>query len=301
MYLGSWNNLQPVPDEPRDQFAMSWQDGGIKSLDQLRESINVAKQTALERLEDIYSWRTPTTADEDEVIRLYRVACDRFRVRTMDELRFYRLPHPQNWTGAQKRYMLGDETTLEAFLRGPDDDPTGPPGDDFWTEREQRWRWSNPFGNSGTRTSSTHSRLSHRSGNGATQRSRGRQQNDRGTTFTIKYNCKLEWKVGLPTTTVGDGAHADSPKRRSTTDEWPWRCYGEKRQRMTVTDHRLTGWPQCEQSTDQIKTNVRQLLLHPMARAALLECVAYSCVADVREWLQKYFPTCDEPAPMIGP
>ena len=111
----------------------------------------------------------------------------------------------------------------------------------------------------------------------------------------------MEWKVGLPTAATKDEAHAESPKRRSTTDEWPWQCYSEKRQRMTVVDHRLAGWPRCKQSTDQIMANVSQLLIQPLARTALLECVAYSCVAQVRDWLERYFPIRDEPAAIIGP
>ena len=52
-YLGSWNDMFPVPNEPRDKFAVSWQDstGNSVSIEQLRGNINEAKQKALDRLD----------------------------------------------------------------------------------------------------------------------------------------------------------------------------------------------------------------------------------------------------------
>ena len=245
------------------------------------------------------------TAEEDDVVFLYGRICHIYRVRNMIDLAHHKLPHPRDWTEDQRKYMLGVESsadTLRDLLNRLDRDSAGPPRPEFWDDHD---RWA-----SHTRASSTHSRHSDRSRTGGSRRPQGRQQNAQSdtnpeATFTLKYDCQLVWKVDLPVPFNGNELPQGSRKRSHYPDEWPWLYWSEKRQRMQVSDQSLAGLDQTK-ATDQLRTNLRQLL-YPKARAALLECVAYSCFADVMQWLQSYLPeakvskTGEKPATTIGP
>ena len=246
---------------------------------------------------------------------MYRNACDRFRKRTMGDLWYFRLPHPQHWTEAQLKYMVCEGTTIEDFLdgRGPppdpsddeDDDSDGPPNDRFWRERGAHLnlsRWPNQSAAEGAGPSSTQSWSNHKTGTMC--RAGEPPQVNRRPIFTIRYNCEWVWKVGLPVLVKEVGlpaaaaeeeAHDETPKRRSIEEEWPWQCSSEKRRRMTVVDHRLVGWPQCEKTVNQIRANALPLF-KPITQEALLEYITYSCVDGLQTILMRRHQKCRKAA-----
>ena len=233
---------------------------------------------------------------------MYRNACDRFRKRNLADLWYFRLPHPQQWTEAQLKYMVGEGTPIQDFMdgRGPPPDPSdnedddsdsdGPPKKRFWDARGaylNMSRWPNQSATGGAGSSSTQSWSTPKAG--AMCRAGEPPQANKRPIFTIKYDCEWVWEiclpallkeVGLPAAAAEKEAHDEASKRRCSMDAWPWQCSSEKRRKMMVVDHRLKGWPLCEKTVNQIRTNALPLF-KPATREALREYIAHSCVEGV--------------------